>query len=233
MEFIIDIILAALLALCLIVGWKKGFVKSLMDLVSNLVAFIVARVVSVQAAPSVYSRYFETKAQDTLTRELASAGSSASAQVQSALDSIPESLNGFFDLLGVDKKAMVDLLSQNLDQAGSQTLDVLMTNVVSPIFTAVIRLVIFVAVFALAVLLLKLLTLLLDKLTELPALKQANELFGLLFGAVKGVIVVVFVCFLLELLAGFIGNGTFSALVENSKIVGVFDNVLNILNIRS
>lgn len=233
MEFIIDIILALILATCLIIGWKKGFVKSLMDLASNLIAFIVARVVSVQAAPTIYSQYFETKARDTLVRELASAGSSASAQVQSALDSIPEALNGFFDLIGTDKESLVDLLSQNLDQAGSETLDVLMTNVVSPVFTAVIKLVVFVAVFAVAVLVLKLLTLLLDKLTELPAIKQANELFGLLFGAVKGVIVVVFVCFALELLAGFIGNDSFSALVENSKIIGVFDNILNVFNIRS
>lgn len=233
MEFIIDIILALILATCLIIGWKKGFVKSLMDLASNLIAFIVARVVSVQAAPAIYSQYFETKARDTLVRELASAGSSASAQVQSALDSIPEALNGFFDLIGTDKESLVDLLSQSLDQAGSETLDVLMTNVVSPVFTAVIKLVVFVAVFAVAVLVLKLLTLLLDKLTELPAIKQANELFGLLFGAVKGVIVVVFVCFALELLAGFIGNDSFSALVENSKIIGVFDNILNVFNIRS
>ncbi len=233
MEFIIDIILAALLAVCLIVGWKKGFVKSLMDLASNLIAFIVARIVSVQAAPAVYSRYFEQHARETLTRELSSAGTSASAQVQSALDSIPESLNGFFSLIGVDKQALTESLSQKLGQGSAETVDVLMTNIVSPIFTAVIKLLAFVAVFVLAVLLLKLLTLLLDKLTELPALKQANELFGLIFGAVKGVIVVIVTCFALELLAGLIGNDSFSAIVENSKIIGVFDNILNVLNIRS
>lgn len=232
MNFIIDIILAALLAVCLIVGWKKGFVKSLMDLASNLIAFIVARVVSQQAAPAIYSNYFEQHARDTLTRELSSAGSSASAQVQSALDSIPESLDGFLGLLGLDKQALTESISQKLTD-GAETVDVLMTNIVSPIFTAVIKLAAFVVVFIVAVLLLKLLTLLLDKLTELPAIKQANELFGLAFGAVKGVILIAVVCFTLELAAGFIGNESFSTLVENSKIIGVFDNILNVLNIRS
>ncbi len=233
MEYIIDIILAMLMAVCLIVGWKRGFVKSLMDLASNLIAFIVAKIVSVQLAPTVYSQYFEQKAHDTLTRELASAGDSAAAQVQSAFDSIPESLSGFLGLIGIDKQNMAQELSQKLGQGDSQAIDVLMTNIVSPVVTAVLKLVIFVAAFALAVLLLKIVTLILDKLTELPAVKQANEIFGLLFGAVKGVIVIAVVCFILELAAGMIDSESFTSLVESSKVVSVFDNILNVLKIQS
>lgn len=233
MEYIVDIILAVLMAVCLIVGWKKGFVKSLMDLASNLIAFIVAKIVSVQVAPAIYSQYFEQRARDSLTRELTSAGNSASAQVQSALDSIPEGLNGFLNLIGMDKQELTELLSQKLGDGGAETAEVLMSNIISPIFTVVIKLLAFVVVFALSVLVLKVVTMLLNKLTELPAVKQANELFGLLFGAVKGVIVVAVICFILELIAGLIGNEDFSALVENSKAVGIFDNILNVLNIQS
>lgn len=233
MEYIIDIILAALLAVCLIVGRKRGFVKSLMDLASNLIAFILARVVSVQLAPQIFAQYFEQRAYSSLNRELASAGSSASSQVQSALDSIPESLDGFLGMLGVDKKSMASALSQKLEESGADIAEVLMNNIVSPVLTAIIKLLVFVAVFVLAVLILKIATLLLDKLTELPAVKQANEIFGLLFGAVKGVIVIAVACFALELIAGVIGNDSLTSLVESSRIVGAFDNVLNLLNIQS
>ncbi len=233
MEYIIDIILAALLAVCLIVGWKRGFVKSLMDLASNLIAFILARVVSVQLAPQIFAQYFEQRAYSSLNRELASAGNSASSQVQSALDSIPESLNGFLGMLGVDKKSMASALSQKLEESGADIAEVLMNNIVSPVLTAIIKLLVFVAVFVLAVLILKIATLLLDKLTELPAVKQANEIFGLLFGAVKGVIVIAVACFALELVAGVIGNDSLTSLVESSRIVGAFDNILNLLNIQS
>lgn len=233
MEYIIDIILAALLAVCLIVGWKRGFVKSLMDLASNLIAFILARVVSVQLAPQIFAQYFEQRAYSSLNRELASAGNSASSQVQSALDSIPESLNGFLGMLGVDKKSMASALSQKLEESGADIAEVLMNNIVSPVLTAIIKLLVFVAVFVLAVLILKIATLLLDKLTELPAVKQANEIFGLLFGAVKGVIVIAVACFALELIAGVIGNDSLTSLVESSRIVGAFDNILNLLNIQS
>lgn len=233
MEYIIDIILAALLAVCLIVGRKRGFVKSLMDLASNLIAFILARVVSVQLAPQIFAQYFEQRAYSSLNRELASAESSASSQVQSALDSIPESLDGFLGMLGVDKKSMASALSQKLEESGADIAEVLMNNIVSPVLTAIIKLLVFVAVFVLAVLILKIATLLLDKLTELPAVKQANEIFGLLFGAVKGVIVIAVACFALELIAGVIGNDSLTSLVESSRIVGAFDNVLNLLNIQS
>lgn len=233
MEYIIDIILALIMATCLIIGWKRGFVKSLMDLASNLIAFILAKVVSAQLAPQIFSQYFEQRAYSSLNRELASAGSSASSQVQSALDSIPESLDGFLNLLGVDKASLASTLSQKLEESGSEISEVLMNNIVSPVLTAIIKLLVFVAVFALAVLILKIATLLLDKLTELPAVKQANEIFGLLFGAVKGVIVIAVACFVLELIAGAIGNESLTSLVESSKIVGVFDNVLNLLTIQS
>lgn len=233
MEYIIDIILAALLAVCVIAGWKRGFVRSLMDLASNLIAIIVARIVSLRFAPYIFSAYFEQRAHDALKKELASAGGSAASQVQSALDSVPESMNGFLSLIGIDKDAFAASLSEKLGQSGSNVTDVLMTDIVSPIVTAVIRLVLFIAVFALAVLILKLVTLLLDKLTELPALKQANELFGLLFGALKGVIVIAVVCFVLELAAGFIDNESFTSLVADSKLIGIFDNVLKTFKIQN
>ncbi len=233
MEYIVDIILAILLVICMIVGWKRGFVKSLMDLASNLIAFIVARIVSVQLAPTFYSQYFEQKAHDTLSRELASAGGSAVSQVQSAFDSIPDSLNGFLGLIGIDKQSMAVELSQKLEQGGSEAVDVLMTNIVSPVVTSALKLLIFVVAFALAVLLLKIVTLILDKLTELPAVKQANEIFGLLFGAIKGVIVVAVLCFALEFAAGIIDNESFISVVESSKLISVFDNILNVLKIQS
>lgn len=233
MEYTIDIVLAVILAICVIVGWKKGFVKSLMDLASNLIAFIAARIVSVQLAPKIFSQYFEQRAYESLNRELANAGNSAASQVQSALDSIPESMNGFLGIIGIDKQSMASALSDKIGQSGSDTAQLLMSSVVSPIVTAIIKIVVFLAAFAAAILVLKIVTLLLDKLTELPAVKQANELFGLLFGAIKGVIVVAVVCFILEIAAGFLGNESITSLVESSRIVGIFDNILNVLKIQS
>ena len=62
--------MAALLAVCVIAGWKRGFVRSLMDLASNLIAIIVARIVSLRFAPYIFSAYFEQRAHDALKKEL-------------------------------------------------------------------------------------------------------------------------------------------------------------------
>lgn len=223
MEFIIDLVFLVIFAVCIITGVIKGFVKSLMDLITNILALITARVLSVQLAPQVYAKFFEASITGRLEKEFASLGNSATSQVQTALDSIPESLNGFLSLLGVDSASLTQTISQQISANGGDVLDALMLNVVTPVMTAIIKIILFVAIFVLAIFVLKLVTFLIEKLAELPVVKQANGIFGGVFGAVKGIVVVAVLCFAFTMIAGFIDNPTFSEAVGSSKIVNVFN----------
>lgn len=233
MNYIIDIVILVIFAVCIITGVIKGFVKSLMDLITNILAVIVARILSVQLAPQFFERFFENTIATKLETEIATLGSSATEQVQSALNSIPESMNGFLSLLGMDIQAVTESLSQQISASGGNVLDALMLNVVTPVMTVILKIILFVAIFVLSIFILKLFTFVIEKFAELPVIKQANGIFGGVFGAVKGIVVAAVLCFAITLLAGFIDNGTFLAAVENSKIVSIFNMLIKDMSIIS
>lgn len=60
---------------------------------------------------------------------------------------------------------------------------------------------------------------LIDKFFKIPVLKQANQILGGLLGAVCGGIIVVILCFVLQISSHVVYNAEYVNTVENSKIV--------------
>lgn len=225
MQIALDIAFAVILVISMIVGYKRGFVKGLMDLAASLIAVVAARILSVSLAPQVFSEYFESGIKESLSEKIYELGSNAAAQVQSAIDSIP-SISGFLSIAGVDEAEAVKIIGENANAGSAEVVDTLMSTVVSPVATFVIRIVLFIILFFACLLLLKIITKLLDKVTKLPVLKQANKAFGFLFGAVKGIIIIFIVCAVIQLIAGFSNSKTLSELVTNSYIMTAFNAVM-------
>lgn len=222
MRYILDIIFAAVFALCIFTGYKRGFVKSLTDLVSNLIAVLAARVLSVRLAPQIFSAYFEENVALTIKEKIAPLSGSITQQAQEALSVIPE---GFLSVAGIDKSEVISNLSEQVNSGGADVADALMTNIFLPIGTFILRIIIFVIAFVLCLLIMKLISLILNKLAKLPVLKQANKAFGFVFGAVKGIIIVAVLCIICQIAAGFIGNETFVNAVSSSLLVSTFGKI--------
>ena len=60
---------------------------------------------------------------------------------------------------------------------------------------------------------------LINKIFKIPVLKQANRILGGLLGALVGGIIVVILCFALQISAHVVHKSDFADAVENSKIV--------------
>lgn len=230
MDYILDIVIILCFAVCVFTGYKRGFVKALTGLVSNLISVIAARILSAQLAPQVYSNYFEKNFADNLTEKVASLSGNASAQIDSALSSIP-GISGFMTVAGVDQASAVDNVAKQINEGGVSAVDALMTNIVSPVATFMIRVVIFVIAFVVCLLVMKLLSFLLNKLAKLPVLKQFNKSLGFVFGVFEGLILVAVVSAVMLLIAGFTGDGGFSQLVANSKIITAVGTLIGTINI--
>ena len=230
MEYFLDIIFAVIIVICVFAGYKKGFVKSLTDLVSHIVAIIAARIISVQLAPQIFSQHFETGLKASLGEKIGEFGSGVSAQVQGTLDSIPN-IAGFLSVAGVDKNAVADSVTQQIANEGVSVTEALMTNLVAPVATFIIRIVVFIAAFFVCIFLLKIITAILNKLAKLPLLKQVNKTFGLLFGAVKGIIFVAVICAALQLVAGVFNSESLSSIMSDSVIMSVFTTIAGTVQI--
>ena len=142
-SYLVDIAFVAVIAISAIFAYKKGFIYTVFDLIGKLLAAIVARILSLQFAPVIYETYLQAGIRSTLAQKLEGiSNSDIVQQVESIINSIPESLGGIVSLLGVNSETLAEK-TQELELAGENVLEMLMTNIVTPLAVAVCKIVLF------------------------------------------------------------------------------------------
>lgn len=219
---IFELILLVIVSLSMFIGYKKGFVKSFSDLVSNIVAVVTARFVSSTYTQQIYSAYIESPIKERIGEIIKEAGKGTSNKVQAVIDGVP-GMNGFMSIVGVDSGSVASSVKEQVNSGSVSITDAVMGNLVSPVVTFILRIVLFVIAFILCLIIMKILTKILDKLSKLPLLKNANALFGIIFGCVKGIIICILICAVCRIITGFIDSPQFNQMLSDSAVMTVFD----------
>lgn len=168
MAFLVDIILVFVLALCVYIGWLRGFVKTLSGFLTYVVSFAIAN-----ASYRFLSQY--TIKLPFLQKLVSDVEMPAFSEKATFLDKLGE----IFAL------AKDTALSQGAEEA-ADTAKAILNHCVAELLAAVIS---FAAIFLLSILLLKLSIWAVDAfVTKFPVLKQANGLLGGIVGLFNGFI---------------------------------------------
>ena len=227
MTYIVDIIIIVVFLISVLVSYKKGFFKSLFDLIGTLVAVTSARILSSTLASQGFDMFIREPAKLTLTNSLGTVGTTDyGAQVESAVNSIPDSFSGIMSLIGIDKQAILDKVSSS-ELAQGNLVDNIMENIVTPVGTAIIQFVLFVILAVVLTIALKVAVKLLDFIiTKLPVIKNLNKGLGIGIGVVRGLISVAIVSMVIGVLVSFIGNEEIIEAVNNSVIVSAVQKLM-------
>jgi len=222
MAYIVDIILVAVFALIILISAKKGFFKSFIDFAGSIIAVLIARVLSQNCAKSVFESVVAPGAEKLLAQNLGEFGTTDyTQQVDNALKSLPEGLDGILQIMGIDSQSIIEkATTEGVNFNGENLVDSLMNTVVTPIGTAVLQFILF-AVFAIALIFfIKVFSKLFDKiLKKLPVIKGLNKSLGAVFGILRGLIIVVIVSMLISVVVSFTNSEALITSVENSIIV--------------
>ena len=151
-------------------------------------------------------------------------------QAEEIINSIPEALNGIMSLMGIDKQAIIEKVS-DVNLGGDNLLESIMLNVVEPVGTAVVQFILFVLMAVLFGFVLKAVVKFLNSIIKkLPAIKQFNSVLGAVLGAVEGFVIVVIISTLIGIVASFIGNEAFNEAVSNSVIIATAENIVSVVS---
>ncbi len=231
MAYIVDIIIIAIFLISLVVSYKKGFFKSLFDLVGTLVSLIAARILSSTLAPQGFDMFIREPARLTLTNTLGEIGTTDyGAQAESAINSIPEAFNGIMSFVGIDRQAILDKISSS-EFANGNLVDNIMENIITPVGTAIIQFVLFVLLAVVIILALKVAVRVLDFIIKkLPVVSSVNKGLGVVIGVLRGLITVIIVSSIIGTVVSFIGNEAAIEAVNSSVIVSTVQNLMSSLN---
>lgn len=196
----IDVVIAAVLIICIAAGWKNGLIRSLVGLAAMVLAVVLSTQLARAAAPKIVDRYLrpatyaaiEERAEE-LSRE---AGASSSAEelrrdLYQVLDAIP---NDFIRAQAQDaldgvipqEEMLGGVLLAPLEELGKDMADTVLDTLVRDVLQSILC----AALFVVLSVLLRMAARVLRIVEKLPGVRQLNELGGALAGLGKGLILV-------------------------------------------
>ena len=220
MNYIVDFIFLVIFAAVVFGSKKKGFFSSLFDLAAYIVSLVGAKLLSTSLAKPIYVSSFEGSLRMRIEEMLGSvAKADYSAQITKTLKELPSAADGIMELLGVDKQAIIQQVS-DANVSGQKFIDYLMNDIVSPIAIAIVRTVLFaIIVFVLSIVLRIILSFFKGAIKKLPKMKQIDSGLGIVLGVLKGVVLVFILALILSVAVGFIGDENIVEGVNNSLVV--------------
>ena len=196
---VLDVVIIALVAIFGLIGFKKGFFKSVISMISTLVVILISIFCASPLARIVNKLYdFTGLIARGLCKTIASMGAFYSQPIPEGMSgadvvsNIPQSTNGFL------KKLMSYALNP-LSAGDIQSATV--ADIVSGAFASIIMLIICgIVLFIFIKIILAIATRLFENITRNRVFGATNKLLGLVFGAVKGFIIVLVFSIILTLL---------------------------------
>ncbi len=222
MAYILDLIVLAVVAVTVFIGYRRGFIRTIIQLLGCVVAFALALSLSATVSNYVYDdlmrdglhEKIETAWNDTIVE---GAANTITEQVDSMLETLPPFLTAT-----LDTETLVDGImgSANVN-TGASVADYLVDDMLRPVIVAVLRFVSFLVLYLVLMLVIRLLEKLVTPLIKLPLIRQTDGTLGAVIGLLKGVVFAMVAVTIMQLIAASATSGPFTQEnLDNSLLAG-------------
>ncbi len=235
MNFALDIVLIAIAAFIIIKGYKNGLVKSIINLVCDVAAVVVAYALT----PTVAAFLCKSTVLDKISAGIDStvrsaAATSAGTDVSAFLSSIPGTLEGTLEKYNVNDEALRGFV-KGLSDTGESAVKSVSEFIAKPTAWILSNTLAFIGLFIVALIVLKLASKLILLIFKAPIIKTADKAAGAALGALNALIVLWVLSLAISIAVGSLGSiipGWFEDTVENSIILKFFASYNPITIIR-
>ena len=188
MEAVLDIIIIVIIILFLYVGYKNGFVKTVMSFVSFIAAFFMAHTFSPPLSSYVYSSWIKPNFVSAVSARLEkflspSVNLNSLVERDNPPDSFVEMLEGY----GVKLPDVQGWINEAVSRGAENLNEYVASNLVEPVAQGISSFLAFSAVFAVSLALLSIVTRLINRAAKLPVLNFLNRTGGLMLGGLYGI----------------------------------------------
>lgn len=200
MAYIFDLVLILILVITIWLGCRRGFIRTMIQLVGCLAAFVIALTLSGTVAEYTFDTFISTQLQQGILDTLEeNAVGSVSEQLDAAIESLPDVLQGFVSSQ-IDTEQIEQTLGDTVSNSASGLAEVLVVKLVRPLAVSILRFILFLILFILLMVVVSLIGKLIRPVAKLPLIKQADNALGAVLGALKGILYVLIVVTVVQLI---------------------------------
>lgn len=222
MNIILDLLVVAILAFTIFLGFRKGFVKSLMGLASGILALVIAFVFTPTLAAVVDRSFVRPAVVSVVEEQIVSVlPDEQEGNLLSFIKDSPAELAGFLSGIGIDTSRLESYLPEETAEEAS-SLESISEALAAPLSHMISSVISFIVIYVAALIILKIVTAMLDGLFSLPVLRIPNKLLGGAIGAVTGIITCLAVCSVLNVLLPYLaenGNPFFANVTAEKTLL--------------
>ncbi len=201
MAYILDGIILLLMALTVFFGYRHGFLKSVVQIVGFIAAFVLALTFSSPLASWTFDGLMAEGIETQLNESLVGVTEVPSAEkLGELLTGLPTSVISVLEN-STQLQSALDSLDNSVAATTATLANTLLTRIIRPIVVSLLQFVFFIILFVLFSLVARLLTKLIKPVTKLPLIRQIDGTLGAVLGAIKGVLLVLIFTAFVQLIA--------------------------------
>ena len=211
MGIILDILLIAIIALSVFICYKKGLVKLAVGLIAVAAAIILALVFYKPVSNLIIEN---TELDENIEKAIINNFTSETQEGQE-----------------IRYVSVLDYLQKYVDDAVNKTQTEIVTQTAGMMAVKIINVAVLIGIFLLVRVVLLLLTFISDIITSLPILKQFNEVGGVLYGAIKALLIIYIILTIVFFIMCYTSNSTIADAINSSYVTKFFYEHNLLLNI--
>lgn len=209
MSIIIDLIIIAIIALCVFLGYKKGLTKCIIKIFSFIIALVVAFVLFKPVSNFIIQN---TKIDDTIKE----------AVINVVKDDVEET--GKVKEDNNLPKAMVDYINNTVENAVNEAKENVVEVVAEAIASTTINVGVAILLFIIIRIALMFVSMLSKIITDLPIIKQFDKTGGIIYGILKSFVVIFVIFALISFISPMIEQTGIIVAINKSAIGSILYN---------
>ena len=211
MFIIVDLIIIAIIAGCILAGYKRGLTGSLIKIFSFFIALIVAAVLFKPVSSIVIST---TKIDENIQTSIVEVFEKDEEELEEE-----------------NASPIMEYISDEIEKSTEEKKNEIVNTSARKISINIVNVLTFIILFIGVRIVLIFVRAITDLITKLPLIKQCDKLGGILYGVLHGFVIVFIALALITFISTIVNNYTVLEMINNSTVGNMLNNNNLLLNI--
>ncbi len=175
MSIIIDLVIIAIIALCVLIGYYKGLTGSLLKIVSFVLALVIAFILFKPVSNFIIDKTdWDENLEQAIRQSILK--NEEEPKEETKKENMPD--------------VITDYINNAVEKAGNEAKTAIVDSTARDVSVMIINIAVAIALFIVSKILLLLVKGLADLLTKLPVIKQFDKLGGIVFGILQSLVII-------------------------------------------
>ena len=206
MSVLLDLIVIAIIGICVLISAREGFIKALISVVGFILVVMLANSVSTPLAEATYTKTIEKAVVDKIEDIDVAVDDNVDTSFAKVWDELPDFVSKSAENLGFSKENFLNNITENLSQGATNAVKVAMNNTVKPVFINILKLLYAIVIISVLSVVVGFVARFVNKLFSFGIIKSLNRFLGGILGLPKGIIIAVIFCVAITLISDISGG---------------------------